>query len=243
MSNTMAFGAGVLFGINTAAGSTPIKFGALQDVSIEISANSKELMGANQFALAVARGASKISGKAKSGVFNARMLNELFFNQTLSTGMLLLANDELGTITAAAVVVANNGANFDSDLGVIDAATGESLMRVANAPAAGQYSVNATGNYGFAAADNGKQVLVSYLYRSAASGNTIDIRNTLQGQAPTFKGVFSTSFQGKQVTLVLNACVTSKFGFASKNEDFSIPEFDFQAQADAAGRVGTLSIA
>ena len=54
------FGAGTLWGFpvggNTAANPTPMKFGTLQDVSLDISGDVKQLYGQKQFPEAVARG-------------------------------------------------------------------------------------------------------------------------------------------------------------------------------------------
>jgi hypothetical protein len=58
------------------------KFGALQDVSVDISFNLKELYGQNQFPLTIARGQGKIEGKAKFANLNGGMVNDLFFGQT-----------------------------------------------------------------------------------------------------------------------------------------------------------------
>ena len=56
------FGSGALFAVRgDVANSTPVKFGALQEASVEFSASSKELYGQFQFPLAVARGTSTVS--------------------------------------------------------------------------------------------------------------------------------------------------------------------------------------
>jgi hypothetical protein len=49
-----------------------------------------------------------------------------------------------------------------SDQGVVYAATGVALTKVASSPAVGQYSVDTSGNYTFAAADVASNVLISY---------------------------------------------------------------------------------
>jgi hypothetical protein len=71
------FGAGALWGtpLTDAFGAaianpTPLLFGVLQDVSVDISADVKELYGQNSFPEAVARGKTKIAGKAKFGRIN-----------------------------------------------------------------------------------------------------------------------------------------------------------------------------
>ncbi|MBF1685289.1 MAG: hypothetical protein HXO78_11345, partial [Selenomonas sp.] len=65
----------------------------------------------------------------------------------------------------------------------------------------------------------------------------------LMGEAPTFKTILNARFNGKQTTLILNSCTSSKLSLIStKLEDFSIPEFDFAAMADDTNRVGELSM-
>ncbi len=53
---------------------------------------------------------------------------------------------------------------FLADLGVVYASTGVALTLVPSAPAVGQYSVNATGLYTFAAADQGAAISLSYTH-------------------------------------------------------------------------------
>jgi hypothetical protein len=129
-----------------------------------------------------------------------------------------------------------------SDLGVWDVTLGKPMSRVASSPASGQYSV-AAGVYTFASADAGKSVLIYYDYTVAASGNTITINNQLLGVQPFFKIVLSTSYNNKQLTMTLNRCVSSKMAFGTKQEDFLVPDFDFNAFADDADVVGYLSVA
>ena len=47
-----SFGAGSAIAVDSGANPTPIDFNALQEWSIDFAASTKELMGANQFALA-----------------------------------------------------------------------------------------------------------------------------------------------------------------------------------------------
>jgi len=240
MAKKIVFGSGTLWGQSSAANSTPTKFGALQGVSIDIGFGTKELYGQQNFPITVARGTGKITCKASNATFQARAFNDLFFNGTLSTGKVVTALDEAGTVpTTPYTITVSNAATFKSDLGVIDKTTGNIMQRVASAPATGQYSVNeATGVYTFAAADTTKPVLISYQYTVAANGSTIIIAQSLLGAATTFRTVLSTSYAGQQIDLQLNACVASKLSFATKTEDFSMPDFEFSCFADASGEVG-----
>lgn len=244
--STFLFGSGAFFLVPKKTNPTPIQLGSLQETSIEFSASIKSLAGSNRFAEAVGQGATKVTGKSKFAKIRVAAYNELFFNETVHTGMTLVALNELGTIPAAAgpyTITVANSAKFSRDLGVIDYLTGKPLTCVASAPATGQYSV-AAGVYTFAAADTGKQVFLSYIYTDSASGSTITINNQPIGEAVSFMGVFNGRFSGKQTTLILNSCVTNKLSLlGTKTEDFSIPEFDFEASTDTSNVLGLLSSA
>ena len=62
------------------------------------------------------------------------------------------------------------------------------------------------------------------------------------GQAPTFKLVLANVTGGMKSRLTLNQCMGSKLSLDFKNEDWTIPEFDFSAFADAANNVGVFSV-
>ena len=238
------FSAGVLVGQRTdITGTTPVKFGAVQDVSLDFSGDLKELYGQNQFALALGRGKTKIELKAKFGQIRGQVFNDLYFGTTLGTGQTLFADSELGSIPGSSpyTVTAANSATWTKDCGVFYAATGLPLAPVASGPATGQYSV-AAGVYTFSTADHGLAVLLNYEY-TATTGTSIAIGNPRMGVTPSFSAVFSQLFQGKQATFQLNNCVSSKLTWGTKQDDFTIPELDFQVSADASNNVGTISFA
>jgi hypothetical protein len=239
------FGSGTLFGYRTdVAVATPVQFGALQDVSLDFQFAIKELHGQYQFPLAVARSTAKVTGKAKFAQIGGRAFNDLFFGQALTTGQKITGLNEAANVPASPFqVTVANAATFVEDLGAVFAATGSPLIRVASAPAAGQYAASGTGVYTFAAADTGKAVLISYTYTTAATGQRITIANQLIGSAPTFKVVLSESYQGKVLQVELNQCVSTKLMLPTKHQDFIIPEIDFEAFVDAAGNLGSLSVA
>lgn len=236
------FGSGQMFGIDAAG--VPLRFGGLQDVSVDFSGDTKELFGQEQFALAVARGKSKIECKAAFANIDLETYNALYFGQTLAAGHSRQATNEAGTIpTTPFTITAANGANFELDLGVFFVTTGERLTQVGSAatPAAGQYKVSAAGVYTFASADTGKAVLLNYLYTVASTGEKLTINNQLMGSVPVFGAVLSQIFQGKLYTLRLMACVADKLSSPFKADDFSVPELTFRAQANDAGAIGYIA--
>lgn len=233
-----SFGAGSLYGTSTATGSTPVQFGALQEATFDFSATTKELFGSYQFALAVRRGTIKVTGKAKVGTINGALFNSLFFGQTGTTGQLLVANGETGTIPATPYQITVSGAaTFVADLGVRFSATGLPLVKVTGTPITGQYAVSAGGVYTFAAADTTLGVLISYSYTSATGGTKTTITNQLLGTTPIFSMVFNVIDNGKQMTYTFPKCTASKLSMGTKLEDFTLPEFDFHVFADDSGQV------
>lgn len=242
------FGTGSLYGVNTAANSTPVQFGGLQDVSVDGSGEVKELYGKYQFPIAVARGTMKLTGKAKFAQISGQLYNSLFFGATLSTGQLLGVDGEAASVPASAgpyTVVVANGATFKTDYGVTYAATGLAFERVAaGSEATGKYSVDeTTGTYTFDSTDANAAVLISYSYQNATAGVTIAIANQLQGSSPFFKVRFNTTYDGKQAYYEYSRCVSSKFTMASKMSDWNIDEFDFSCFADSSGNVGYIGLA
>jgi hypothetical protein len=246
------FGSGVLYGIPTAdangnaiANPTPIKFGTLQNVSVDISFENKSLYGQSQFPVAVGRGKGKIAGKAQFAGINGATLNHLFFGQTLAAGIIGIVNDVVGTVIPSTPftitpTVPNSG-TWTLDLGVVDS-NGVPMTRVASAPATGQYSV-AAGVYTFAAADTGKTVFINFEYTATSTvAQKSTVNNLLMGYAPTFRCELSTPYAGKQLALTLFNCISSKMTFATKQDDFIVPEFDFDAFANGSNQVMTYAL-
>jgi hypothetical protein len=130
-----------------------------------------------------------------------------------------------------------------ADQGVTYASTGLPLIAVASSPALGQYSVSAGGAYTFASADSAAGVLISYTYTAATTGEALAIGNPLIGPTSTFTAtLFATDpTTNAQFSVTLNQCVASKFSFDTSIDDFSKPDFEFQAFANAAGQVMTFN--
>lgn len=240
-----SFGSGVLIGTRTdIVNATPVNFGLVQEVTIEEAASVKELYGQYQHAIAIARGTIKTTGKAKVARISGLAFANLFYGVAPTAGQLATAFAEAAIVPASSpyTVTPANSATFADDGGVIYATTGLPLVKVAAAPAVGQYSL-AAGAYTFNVGDAGKAVLLNYTYTIAGTGQKFTVTNALTGTTPTFQAQFYTTFQGQAVSLKLNNCTSSKLSFQTKLEDFVIPEFDFSCFADSTGTVMTWSFA
>ena len=242
----LSFGSGSMFAVPVSGISdqTPVQFGTLQDISVDFAFTMKDLMGQFQFPVASARSSGKITGKAKTANFSARMFNLVFGSTITSTGQTNASVTEAGAVPASTpyTVTAANSATFATDLGVVYASTGKAFAKVASGPTVGQYSVSASGVYTFAAADTGVAVLLNYTYTSA-TGNKIAISNQLAGQQPTVKLVLNEGYNSQFLEMELNAVIFSKLSLDFKNEDWTVPELDFSVFADAANNIGSFSLA
>ncbi|WP_127220385.1 hypothetical protein [Neisseria meningitidis] len=253
----LTFGAGEVFAQmitdaygNRVQNATPVRIMGLQEMSVDLSAELKEFYGQNRFALAVAQGKVKVSGKFKGALINGLTLNTLFFGAEYATGtMKALWADTTGKaipVDGAYTVQATapNGGTFVEDAGVMGQ-DGTAFIKVAASPAAGQYMVSKTGLYTFNRADKGKTVYPSFTYtKTMPSAKKIELSNMAMGSTPTFRLKYLTQFKGKKALLELESVTSGKLGlFSTKNDDFSVPEIDFTASTDEAGfKVGTLWI-
>ena len=245
-SQNFGFGSGVLFGTpSSPALATPIRFGVLQDVSIDFSFSTKQLFGSYQFPVAIGRGTAKVTGKAKFARIDSNALSTLFFNLTPGANNQIIIQDaEAAAVPGSGpyTCTVNHSAAFEADRGVNYATTGQPLVLVASSPATGQYSYSA-GVYTFAAGDASAAMLISYSWTDTKGSSTL-ITNPVLGTATPFQIDFYQRDPNstQQWGLRLYACLSSKLNLATKLEDFVIPEFDFEAYANASNQIGTLNL-
>jgi hypothetical protein len=240
------FGSGVLTGTQlNVATPTPINFGLVQKVSVDTSVSVKELYGQYAFPVAVGSGTRKVTCKASLARFSGQALGRLFYNQVPTPGSTISQFAEVHSVPASTpfTITVTSSSHFVADQGVTYASSGFPLIAVASAPAQGQYSVNSGGVYTFSTADQGQSVLISYTYTASTTGESLVIGNPLVGPTSTFAAtLFATDpTTNAQFSVMLNQCVASKFSFDTSIEDFSKPDFEFQAFANAAGQVMTFN--
>lgn len=239
------FGAGYLAAVPSGVTTpTPSVFAALQDVSVDFSFDQKALYGSNQFALEYARGKGKIELKASTGRIDPVLFNSVFFGMGTTTGEILSAIAEAGTVPAVSgpyTITSANAANWLVDLGVYDSTAKKWLTRVASGPATGQYSV-ASGVYTFAAADTLHAVLLNYTYASTSTGLTVTVTNQLVGIQPVFLLYLTNQFTGndgktRSLEMKFNSVRAAKLAMPLKMDDFMLPSFDMTAGDDGTGNV------
>jgi hypothetical protein len=237
------FGIGNLMATRTdTSNNTPVLFGVIQDVQLDMSYTLKELMGQYQSPVDVARAGLKITGKAKVATIYSQLYNSLFFGaNTLNTSTILLfALSEAHSVPGSSTytVTATNAATFVADQGVFYAATGVQLQRGATATGIGVYSVNeTTGVYTFNSADASAALLFNYDYTANSGGYKTSYTNQLMGSGPTFSMLLANSYNSNVLNARIYAAKSSKLSLPFKNQDYVLQDFEFTAFANSAGNV------
>jgi len=243
------FGPGAIYLTRTdITGATPINIGYAQEFSLDETAENKELFGSYQYPLVVARGTIKASGKMKAAMVSGQALN-CFHGSTFASGQILASLGEAQTVPASGTytVASAQGTLWNTDLGVIYAATGLPLVKETAASlvgAAGEYYASAAGTYTFDSLDAGAAVKLSYAYATTTpGGQTSTIANQLIGTSPTFQIDYVTQLNGKSYYLRIFQAICPKLAQSFKLTDFNMPELDFSVFANSAGNVYEVSYA
>jgi hypothetical protein len=244
------FGPGVLWATRTdIANQTPVNVGYCNEFSTDISFETKQLYGQNQFPILAARGTAKCTGKIKAATLSGQALNAMLLGGTWTVGtqydVYMAPSIAIPATPFTVTPTFPSSGTFSGDLGVVNAATGVPLTLVTGTPTAGQYSITA-GAYLFSSADHAAGISVitssSYTY-TAAPGMSQTIANQLIGNTPTFQLDYKSILYGATYYLRIFNAVGSKWSMGHKLTDFAMPEYDFDFFANAAQNIAILSVA
>jgi hypothetical protein len=229
---------------------SPVQFGILQDITVDDSADIKELYGDKQYPVDIGRGKAKLMLKAKAAMINAELFNSVYYGQGIVAGSDNAIIDTVGSaiptgagstaVNVNAVATGGASAIFAADLGV-QFPDGTPYTRVASSPTGGQYAlvtgVNSSGaTYQFSDIDVGKTVFINYQYSNAAgTGKVLTIKNIPMGSVPVFScQLMSNKRNGQTMWRKFYACTATKLTMDFKNDDFVIPDFEAGCFADPA---------
>lgn len=242
------FGPGILWLTRTdVSNGTPFNVGFVNEFSYDLSGDTKELYGQNQYPLLIARSTFKATGKIKAAAMSGQALNALLIGQSWTAGTQYdtqTTNSTAipGTPYQVTPAVPSSG-TWASDLGVVDATTFKPYIQVASAPATGQYTV-AAGLYTFNSADTTKNVIISFVYSyTGGTGQTMSVSNQPIGTTPTFQLDFKTILYGASYMVTFYNAVGTKWSMQHKLTDFAMPEYDFAFFANASQQIFRISMA
>lgn len=233
---------------NLAANPTPMTPLTVQNFSVDIAVDVKELKGLYQSPDDTAQGDHKITGKFEYGRPDLDLMNQMLFADARTTGGTQPVWNEAHSVPATSpyTITVTNSSAFGLDLGVKYAGappTGfpQQFQRVASSPTQGQYTVS-SGVYTFAAADEGQAVVIGYEYAITA-GFTITKNNQLMGYGPQVEiwaaNQYKQTSAGYIPGIRLFAAKISKMGEAYKRDGYDMISAEFSCFANASGVVMT----
>ena len=80
------FGVGQILVVPPGVNPTPLQFGTLQDISLDMKYARKKLYGANEFPVDSARAQAEIGGKIKSANISGALFNQFLTGSAIATG-------------------------------------------------------------------------------------------------------------------------------------------------------------
>lgn len=245
------FGAGRAFLTGNYANPTPARAFVPQSQSIDFKRKTESLFGERQLAVAVGAGEMEVTGKVEYGKINPRIVSDILFGDGQTTGSFLEADKEAATVPGAStyVVTVANAANYQFDLGVVNATTGVIYTCVApGSEVAGlSYSVVTSGankgKYTFAAGDANANVQISYGYGNTGIGSTVVLGNQMQGQTGSFQAVHVLPWGMQQDMFVFYNCIAGSAGISLKKSGFASNTIDYTAAVNANDQLGLAAFA
>jgi len=224
------FGAGTLYATrNDIANGTPIRFGAMQDISIDFAGEVKELYGQSQYPLDAARGKIKLTGKAKFAQISALIMTNMFFGTTATAGQTLTAYNESATVSAAvtaatSAATAVNGTVLTFTTVPAGVAVGGSVTDTTATAAipAGTYVVSKTGTT--------VTLSANIITPGVGSGDSIKFGPSASvANAATFTGDLGVTYANTGVVLTYVASNPSQGQYIEQNGVYSFNVADAAA--------------
>lgn len=241
--NAQIIGSGVLALRDTVGNA--YRAGELQDVSLDISSEIKELMGDKKVAILTAEVAKKIKLQAKFATLSSALVGAVL-GATRGTGSKFISTVRK-TAVASAITVATTddgspaGWAFVSDLGVRYASNGQDLKYNSGTLAStGEYK-NTAGAYTLGSGDATAQVDITYV-ASQTAGETYTLNNGLIGLSNYFSArgyEATTQADGtvRKIAWYFPAILIPNLKLGFKNTEFATYDLELNAFADSTGLV------
>ncbi|SEG56376.1 hypothetical protein SAMN05421819_3566 [Bryocella elongata] len=232
---------------NLPANPTPTRLKVMQDAQVDFKGDLKSLFGNKMYAVLIAKGKVQVTGKIKIASFSAADINQIYFATAQTSGGNLPVMDEIHAIGATITPTVGAGLTVVEDLGVINNDTGDQMVKVASAPAVGQYTFTpaVTGgsptaaSYGFNASETASHVALNYT-ATTTGGSSLALTQQQIGYTVITKLMLFNSTKSSFVALELNNVAFGSWSLPTKQDDFWVADVDFTACADASGTLGTL---
>lgn len=249
---TLGFGSGIIWafpnGGQNGSNITPVEIGTLQNAKIDFTADIKSLYGLNSFPVDTAIGKRAIKGTAAFAQLEFTTWNSLMFGSAGSAAAggqptsYREAHSIPGTSPYTVAIMPPSSGTFVQDGGVRYVTNGQPLVAIASGtPAIGEYTVS-SGTYTFAAADEGKAVVITYSYSLTTNGQTFTITNQAMGTGPIVGLQLLLPYEAPAYNQMDKGIYLPNVRFGSlslttKLDDYTEENTSFEAFASPSGQV------
>ena len=213
-----------------------VPFGFLSDATVNFSTGDmKVLHGQMVYPVAAGRSTGSITGKVGSASFFGGAIAQIT-GGSAAVGSTLAVPSEAGTVeNVGHTVTVTNAAHFVGDFGVYDIDDGIWLTQVEAAPADGEYTVTA-GVYTFNTAADDHDVLISYTYSAATTGQTMTLTNLIQARSTGYEVVlFAPASDGSGLGIKFPCAHFTKFDLNLKVGDWATNNLEFVVTQGSTG--------
>lgn len=239
--NAQFIGSGYLALRDTSGNAYPV--GVLQECSIDITSETKELMGANKMALLVAETGRKVKLTAKFATFSSALVNVMMSGTTATGSRFVSTKAKTASASAFTVATTDDGSPtgwaFVADLGVTYAADGQPLKyNSGTLGTSGEYK-NTGGSYTLGSGDASAAVNVSYVW-SQTSGERTTFANSAIGLSTYYAAYIqgqTTQANGttRKVLFEFPAVLLPTLKIDFKNTDFMTQNLELNVFQDSSG--------
>jgi hypothetical protein len=217
--------------------------GVLQDCSLNMSSEVKELMGANKMPILTAEVGRKIKITAKFAQFSSALVNILGAGTTTTGSRYVSTKAKTAAVSTFTVATADDGTPagwaFVADLGLVYASNGQPLkFNSGSLAATGEYK-NTAGVYTVGTGEATTNYLVSYVW-SQTAGERTTFSNSAIGLS-TYFAVYmtqaTTQADGtlRKVMYEFPAVLLPTLKMDFKNTDFATSDLELNVFQDSSG--------
>lgn len=237
-NRTYNFGVGRAFAVDPNDSKNTLELLTVQSITVNFNGEIQQLHGNLALPVSAAVGKVNVEGSMNVAAVNQDAFARYMWGTSFTSGSVeQFEINQAVPATPFEITVPSPLTLIDIQVVYRDA-TGEALVRVDSAPAAGQYAVDLnTGVITFNSAEEDEVVQIVGKQTTTA-GRQYEMKNYIMGSNKPFQLDMFNEFQGTKQGMVLTNVLMSSYNEAWTNDNYGIPAVNFTCFADASGRLG-----
>lgn len=232
---------GRVYFVPSGTNASKVSLAVIKNWTFELSQESSDLQGSGLDLLDTLPIKRSLKGKLSLSDFSSSIIAAVTSGTTISAGVKLGTTYQTTVPSTPFQVTPTppGSGTFYKDLGVVDLDAKKEMTCAATATGTGVYAVNeSTGQYTFNTADATHNVLISYSYSVAGSGQTLEIASASAGVASsTYALHFYGSAGGKSYGIYIPACRLPNLSLTMAPDAWSDVSVDYTAFLDGSNKL------